>query len=44
MDDNESGEYKGGLLGRGLKWGRDAYLEPVCLHGVISKAVTEEAN
>lgn len=22
----------------------DAYLEPVCLHGVISKAVPEEAN
>lgn len=41
-DQNE--REKGCVLGRGLEWGRDAYLEPVCLHGVISKAVSEEAN
>lgn len=27
-----------------VEWDGDAYLEPVCLHGVISKAVPEEAN
>lgn len=27
-----------------LRGDGDAYLEPVCLHGVISKAVPEEAN
>ena len=27
-----------------VAWHGDSYLEPVCLHGVISKAVSRKAN